>query len=162
MAAALSLVILRVTLAVVLVAHGAHIVFGAFAGDAVGSGGLSQTAAYFDGIGLAPGFLMAVLAGGIQLMGGLLVGAGWLTRWAALGVIGYLALTVWKDHARWGFFLNWVLDPTRGHGLEFSLVLTGALLTLVFAGGGDWSIDGLRAQTAASRAAGRARLRGRE
>jgi putative oxidoreductase len=159
---AASLAILRVTLAVVLVAHGAHILFGAFAGAAVGAGGLSQTAAYFDGIGLAPGFFMALLAGGIQLIGGLLVGAGWLTRWVALSLIGYLLLTVWKDHARWGFFINWVLDPTRGHGFEFAFVLIGALLCLVFAGGGDWSIDGLRAQTAASRAAGRARRRGRE
>jgi putative oxidoreductase len=159
---ALSLAILRVTLAVVLVIHGAHMLFGVFAGAAVGAGGLSQTAAYFDGIGLAPGFLMAVLAGGIQLLGGLLVGAGWLTRWASLGVIGYLCLIVWKDHARWGFFVNWVMDPTRGHGFEFALVLIGALLCLVFGGAGEWSIDGLRAETAASRAAGRARLRGRE
>jgi len=159
---ALGLAILRVTLAVVLVAHGAHILFGAFAGSAVGAGGLSQSAAYFDGIGLSPGFLMALLAGGIQFLGGVLVAAGWLTRWAALSVIGYLCLAVWKDHARWGFFINWIRDPTWGHGFEFSFALAGALLCLVFAGAGEWSIDGLRAQTAASRAAGRARLRGRE
>jgi putative oxidoreductase len=158
--AALGLVLLRVTLAVVLVAHGAHILFGAFAGSAIGAGGLSQSAAYFDGVGLKPGFLMALVAGGIQLTGGLLVGAGWLTRWASLSVIGYLCLAVWKDHARWGFFINWVLDPTRGHGFEFAFLMAGALLCLVFAGAGEWSIDGLRAQTAASRAAGRARLRG--
>jgi putative oxidoreductase len=159
--AATSLLILRATLAVVLVTHGAHILFGVFASDGVGPGGLSRTAEYFDRLGLSPGFLMALLAGGIQFVGGLLVGAGWLTRWAALGVVGYLVIAVWKDHARWGFFLNWMLDPTRGHGLEFSLMLMGALISLVVAGGGDWSLDGLRAQSAASRAAGRARLRGR-
>jgi putative oxidoreductase len=159
--AALSLAILRVTLAVVLVAHGAHILFGAFGGAGVGSGGLSQTAEYYEGVGLAPGFMMAVLAGGIQFVGGLLVGAGWLTRWAALGLVGHLVIAIWQDQARWGFFLNWTLDPTRGHGYEFSFLLLGALLSLVFVGAGDWSIDGLRAQSAASRAAGRARLRGR-
>ncbi len=159
--AAIGLVILRLTVAVVCVAHGANVLFGALAGSGLAAGGLAQTAAYFDGIGLAPGFFMAILAGVIQFAGGLLVGAGWLTRWAALSIVGYLCLTVWKDHARWGFFLNWVLDPTRGHGYEFALVLMGGLLCLVFAGGGDWSIDGLRAKTAASRAAGRARLRGR-
>ncbi len=156
-----SLAILRVTLALVLVAHGANTLFGAFAGPGIGPGGLSQAAAYFDGIGLEPGFLMALLAGGIQLIGGTLVGVGWLTRWAALGIMGYLGIAVWKDYARWGFFLNWVLDPTRGHGFEYSLVLAGALLCLVFAGGGDWSLDGLRSKSAASRAAGRARVRGR-
>ncbi len=159
--AALSLLILRTTLALVLVAHGGHVLFGLFAGDNVGPGGLSHTAEYFDSLGLGPGFVMAVVAGGMLFGGGLLVGAGWLTRWAALGLIGYLAITIWKDHARWGLFLNWTLDPTRGHGFEFSLLLVGGLLSLVFVGGGDWSIDGLRAKGAASRAAGRARLRGR-
>jgi putative oxidoreductase len=104
---------------------------------------------------------MAVLAGALQLVAGVLIGAGWLTRWAALGLGGYLLIAIWKDQARWGFFLNWALDPTRGHGYEFSLLLLGGLLCLAFAGGGEWSIDGLRAETAASRAAGRARLRGR-
>ena len=100
-----------------------------------------------------------MLGGLIQLVGGLLVGLGLLTRWAALTVVAFLAMALWKDHARWGFFLNWVNDPTRGQGMEFSLLLIGGLAALALAGAGDWSLDGRRASTAATRAAGRARLR---
>jgi putative oxidoreductase len=158
---AVGLVILRATLAVVLAVHGAHVLFGLFGGAGQGPGGLTPTATYFDGVGMSPGYLMAVLAGGIQLIAGVLIGAGWLTRWAALGAVGYLLILIWKDQARWGFFLNWTLDPTRGHGYEHSVLLIGALVCLAFTGGGAWSIDGLRAESAATRAAGRARLRGR-
>jgi uncharacterized membrane protein YphA (DoxX/SURF4 family) len=55
--------------------------------------------------------------------------------------------------------MNWTGAADRGHGIEFSLLLVGGLLCLVFAGAGDWSIDGQRANDAASRAAGRARVR---
>ena len=155
----LGLLVLRLTLSVVLVAHGAHQVFGLFAGAGVGDGGLTNTAAYYTRLGLAPAFMLAVLGGVIQLAGGLLIGVGLLARWASLSVAGYLGLALWKDHARWGFFLNWVNDPTRGQGIEFSLLLIGALAALALAGAGDWSLDGRRAITAATRAAGRARLR---
>jgi uncharacterized membrane protein YphA (DoxX/SURF4 family) len=71
----------------------------------------------------------------------------------------YLGILIWKDQMRWGFFANWMLDPERGHGVEISIVLAGALVCLALAGAGDWSIDGWRARAAAARASGRARLR---
>ena len=158
---AIGLAILRLTLAVVLAIHGAHILFGFWGGPGVGPGGLSPTAARFASIGLEPGVYMAALAGGIQLVGGLLLAIGFLTRWAAAAVLGYLAISSWKQHAPWGFFLNWVNDPTRGHGMEYAIVLMSALLLFVLAGGGDFSVDGRRSESAAARAAGRARLRHR-
>ena len=154
----IGLLVLRLTLAVVLGAHGAHQLFGTFAGPGVGAGGLSLTAAYFEAAGIVPGFPAAVVSGFIQLLGGVLIGVGLLTRWAALATVAYLALMIWKDQSRWGFFLNWVLEPGRGHGFEQSVLLIGALVCLVVAGAGDWSIDGTRAKSAESRAAGRARL----
>jgi putative oxidoreductase len=102
---------------------------------------------------------MGLMAAIIQLAGGLLVGAGYLTRYAAAAVLGYVMLAAWKMHMMWGFFLNWGGDPTRGHGVEYSVALGGALLCLVLAGGGDLSIDGMRMTRANERAAGRARLR---
>jgi putative oxidoreductase len=156
---ALGLLVLRLTVAVALVAHGSHQLLGWLAGPGVGPGGLTATAARFVALGLSPGFPLAVLAGVIQLVSGLLIGLGVLTRWAALAAMTYLALIVWRGNLRWGFFLNWVIDPARGHGVEYAAVLGGALLCLVFAGAGDWSFDGWRARVAASRASGRARLR---
>jgi putative oxidoreductase len=157
---ALGLAILRLTLSVVFVIHGANKLFGFWGGPGVGPGGLARTASHFASIGLEPGVFMAVLAGLIQFGGGLLLGIGFLTRWAAAAILGYLIIVVWKEHAQWGFFLNWQNDPTRGQGLEYSLVLIAGVLLFVLAGGGDFSIDGWRAQGRASRAAGRARLRG--
>lgn len=159
--AAFGLLALRLTLAIVLVSHGAHKLFGTFGGAGMGPGGLAATAPYFNGAGLEPGLPMALLAGILQLIGGALLGAGLLTRAAAASLAGYYVLEVWNDSAKWGFFLNWTLDPTRGHGWEFAFVLIGGFACLLLAGPGEWSIDGRRARRAASRAMGRSRLRGR-
>jgi putative oxidoreductase len=155
----LGLLALRLALATVFVMHGAHALFGIAAGPNVGPGGLTATAAAFSKAGIEPGFLMAVTAAVIQLAGGLLIGTGYLTRFAAAAVLGYVMLAGWKTHLMWGFFLNWSPDPTRGHGLEYSIALGGGLLCLVFSGAGDLSVDGMRTSRAESRAAGRARLR---
>lgn len=159
--AALGLLVLRGALATILVAHGSHILFGAFAGPGIGAGGLTASSAYFSTVGLSPGFAFAVLAGAIQVVGGVCIAAGFMTRAAAAGVITLLALEAWKTQWRWGFFLNWLATPSQGHGIEFSVLLIGALSCLVLGGAGDWSLDGRRAHSAASRASARARLRTR-
>lgn len=153
------LLVLRLTLAVVLIAHGAHDLFGAFAGPGAGQGGLQRTTDYISSLGLKPASLIAIAHGSLELAGGLLIAAGWFTRPAAVVLATYLGFIVYKDSARWGFFLNWMLDPTRGHGMELSVLIIGGLVALCLSGAGDWSIDGRRATSAARRAAGRARLR---
>jgi uncharacterized membrane protein YphA (DoxX/SURF4 family) len=155
------LLVLRLALATVLVAHGSHELFGLFGGPGAGPGGLTQTAAHFASIGLSPGIFFAVLIGLVRLAGGALIGVGYFARWAALAVAILEGLETWKDFARWGLFLNWTLDPTRGHGMEYAIVTIAALVCVTLAGSGEWSIDGVRARSAASRAAGRARLRDR-
>lgn len=157
----LGLTAIRLTLSVVFVLHGAHVLFGFWSGPAVGPGGLTETAAQLTRAGIEPGYLMALFAGVIQFAGGLLIGLGLLTRFAAAAVLGYVLLAAWKQHLMWGFFLNWVNDPTRGQGLELSIALAGGLLCLLVTGAGDFSIDGLRMSRAHARAAGRARLRSR-
>jgi putative oxidoreductase len=155
----LGLLVLRLAAGAVLVAHGAHKLFGAFAGPGIGPGGLTNTAAYFTSLGLEPGFPLAVLAGIVQFAGGLLLITGFLARWAAIAVLGYMAIGIWKEHAKWGFFLNWIGDSGRANGMEYSILFAGVLFCLAVTGAGDWSIDGRREVRAASRAAGRARLR---
>lgn len=158
--AAIGLLVLRLALGAILAAHGAHKLFGTFAGPGAGPGGLDQTTASFAALGLQPSFALAVAAGVIQFTGGIAIALGALTRLAASAALLYLLVGIWADHARWGLFLNWVGDPTRGHGMEYSIVIAGVLVCLLFAGAGDFSIDGLRAKSVASRAAGRARIRG--
>jgi len=158
---AAGLLVLRVTLAFVLVSHGGHVLFGFAAGGGLGPGGLNQATARFAAAGLEPGLLVAVIVGVVQFASGLLIGIGLMTRWATLATSALTAILLWKLHAPWGLYLNWVGDPTRGHGIEFSLALIGALVCLMLTGPGEWSFDGRRAYTVASRAAGRARVRWR-
>jgi putative oxidoreductase len=159
--ASAGLFVLRVTLAFVLVSHGGHILFGLGAGGGLGPGGIDQAAARFAAAGLEPGHLIAGIVGIVQFVGGLLIGLGLLSRWATLAAVGLQVILIWKQQAQWGLYLNWTGDVTRGHGIEFSVLLIGALACLFLAGPGEWSLDGRRAHSAARRAAGRARLRNR-
>ena len=157
----LGLAILRLALATVFIAHGANILFGLWAGPGIGTGGLDLTAQSFAALGLTPAFPLAVLVGIIEFAGGILLAIGWFTRVAAPLLVMVLLVAIWKTQWAYGFFLNWLGAGDRGQGYEYSLLLLGALICLSLTGAGEWSIDGQREATRASRQAGRARLRGK-
>jgi putative oxidoreductase len=157
--AAAGLFVLRLALAFVLVSHGGHVLFGLGAGGGLGPGGLGTAAEHYTKAGLEPGMLMAIIVGVVQLVAGVLVGLGLMSRWASLAAACLTAMLLWKEQAPWGLYINWVNDPTRGNGIEFSLVLIAALVCIFLIGPGEWSFDGRRAYSVQSRAAGRARLR---
>jgi len=157
----LGIVVLRMALAAVFIAHGANKLFGAFGGPGIGTGGLTNTADFIAHLGLTPPFPLAVLVGLAELLGGALLVIGWFTRWVSIALIITTGIAVWKVHLPSGFFLNWTGASGVGQGMEFSVVLIGALACLALSGGGDFSIDGRRELTSARRAAGRARLRGK-
>ncbi len=153
------LLLLRCVLATILAMHGSHILFGTSADDGAGPGGLAQTAAYYAALGLTPSMTFALTSGVLRLAGACLISVGYFTRVMAGALLVFVCVELWKDSARWGFFLKTTSDPTRGNGMEYALLVAGVLGCLLVAGAGDWSIDGLRAKGAAARAAGRARLR---
>jgi putative oxidoreductase len=155
------MLVLRLALAVVFVAHGSHVLFGAWPGPGQGPGGLSHEAELLAAGGLTPAMPLAVLVGVLHLAGGLLIGFGWFARWVAAALAIDVAIGLWQLHLKWGFFLNYSNAPGQGHGIEYTVILLGALLALILAGAGDFSIDGVRAKGAEARAAGRARLRGK-
>jgi len=140
--ASLGLLALRLGLAAILFAHGAHTLFGVWGGPGVGPGGLSNEAIRLTNLGLEPGFLIAVLTGVTQIVGAVLLLVGWLTRWAAAAVLLRVLIDVWVVYRPAGFFLNWTNDPVRAHGLEYGLLTTAALLCLLLSGAGDFSLDG--------------------
>jgi putative oxidoreductase len=151
------LTILRLAVGAVFVAHGLHVLFGIGGGAAPGPGGLEVTAARLQTAGVGSAHVVAVIAGVLQFVGGALLAAGWLTRWAGVALALHTGVFAWLLHYRWGFFLNWTGAPGAGHGVEYAVVLAAALVCLAIGGGGDWSIDGRRAHREASRMAGRAR-----
>jgi len=66
-----------------------------------------------------------------------------------------MGIAIWKVHYPHGFFLS----ERGGGGIEYVLVLLGALICLMLSGPGPLSIDEWRSQTAEARARGRARAR---
>jgi len=154
-------VLLRFVLGAVFIAHGANKLFGAWAGPAIGAGGLSGTAAFLATLHLEPAFALAVLLGVTEFAGGIFLVLGFHTRWASLALVISMGVAIWRVHWQVGFFMNWNSVPNRGEGMEYGLVLIAALLCMAMTGAGDFSVDGRNAQSAAVRAAGRARLRGK-
>ena len=118
------LALLRTGLGVVFLAHGLLKVM-VFT--------VPGTVQYFESIGL-PGFL-AYLVIAAELLGGLALIAGFLTRWAAAGLalIGFGSVL---GHAGNG----WVFSNAGG-GWEYPVLLGVATLALVFTGGGAFALD---------------------
>jgi len=135
MADSLSLLLLRVPLGVILMAHGSQKLFGLFGGQ-----GVSATLKTFEEkMGIPPIFtILAMIA---EFGGGLGVLVGCLTRLSALGIASVMVVAIYKVHLVNGFFMNWYCQPGRGHGIEYNIALLGMALSLVFTGGGKWSVD---------------------
>lgn len=122
---------LRIALGLIMMGHGSQKLFGAF-----GGGGLSQTAGFFDQIGIVPGTFWATIVAVVETFGGLLVFIGLLTRVAGLLIaITMLVALVWV-HLPNGFVLS-------NRGIEFTLALSCMAMALVVVGGGALSADTL-------------------
>lgn len=121
--------ILRVPVGLILAAHGAQKLFGWFGGN-----GLAGTAQWMSSIGIEPGLLMALLAGGAEFFGGLALVLGLLTRPAALIAAFTMLVAIFSVHISNGLF-------AADGGYEYALVLMVALLALAIQGGGDLSMD---------------------
>jgi putative oxidoreductase len=127
--------ILRVTLGAVMFPHGAQKLLGWWGGY-----GFKGTAGYFaDTIGLP--YFIGVLIILAESIGALALIAGLGTRiWAASFILimcGAMFTVQWNN----GFFMNW-FGAQSGEGIEFSLLMIGIAVALLFTGGGKWAVDG--------------------
>ena len=131
----LALMMLRIPLGIIFIAHGAQKLFGLFGGH-----GLTATfRAFEEKMGIPPVFtFLAIIA---EFGGGIGVLLGFLSRLSAFGIAAVMAVAIWKVHLVNGFFMNWFMAPGRGHGIEYNLALLGMALALVLKGGGLWSVD---------------------
>ncbi len=126
-----SSLVLRVPVGIILSAHGAQKLFAWFGGY-----GLEGTGQWMECIGLAPGFIMALLAGSAEFFGGLALIVGLLTRPAALISAFTMVIAIFSVHASNGLFMS-------NNGYEFALALLAATSALTIQGGGKFSIDTL-------------------
>ena len=126
--------ILRLTLGLVMLPHGAQKLLGWFGGY-----GFAGTMGFFTETMHLP-WVVAFLVIVGESFGSLALLAGLLTRFSAasLGVIMLGAIvTVHSPH---GFFMNWFGKQT-GEGYEYHLLVIGIALALLVTGGGRWSAD---------------------
>ncbi|MDO8909369.1 MAG: DoxX family protein [Pseudohongiella sp.] len=122
---------LRIPVGIIFAAHGAQKLFGWFGGY-----GLEGTAGWMESIGLAPGVLMALLAGGAEFFGGLALILGVLTRPAAFALVIAMLVAIFKVHFVNGLFM-------ANNGYEFGLALLAASVALLIGGAGKASVDSL-------------------
>ncbi|MGB1951093.1 MAG: DoxX family protein [Marinobacter sp.] len=122
---------LRIPVGIIFVAHGAQKLFGWFGGY-----GLEGTGQWMDSIGLSPGYLMALLAGGTEFFGGLALILGLLVRPASAALAFAMVIAIFSVHFQNGLFMS-------NNGYEFGLVLLAASVSLLFSGAGRASVDRL-------------------
>lgn len=126
--------LVRAALGVIFIAHGGQKVFGWFGGH-----GLAATVAGMGHMGIpAP---LAYVAAFTDLLGGLGVLLGFLTRPASLGIAVVMTVAILKVHLANGFFMNWASKPGAGNGIEAPMAFLAMALSLLITGAGALSVD---------------------
>ncbi|MHB0950289.1 MAG: DoxX family protein [Gemmatimonadaceae bacterium] len=120
----LGLLIARLALGIVFLAHGGQKLF-VF--------GLAGVTGSFTQMGIPMPTITAPLVALVEFGGGLALVLGLLTRLAALGIAIDMLGAIFLVHLKNGFFL-----PT---GYEFALVLCLLAVTLMITGAGAYSLD---------------------
>jgi putative oxidoreductase len=123
-----ALLLLRVTLAIVMLAHGINHIFG--------GGKIEGTARWFTSLGMRPGILHAWLASLTELGAGVMLLLGLGTPIACAGVVGVMLVAIITNHRGNGFF---IFRP--GEGWEYVMTLTLVAIALGALGAGEWSLD---------------------
>ncbi len=124
----LGLLIMRLVVGTIFMAHGSQKVFGWFGGP-----GLDGFADDLNELGYSPSDVLSALTGFTELVGGVLIVLGLFTPLAAAGLLGVLANVIW---VKWNAGL-FVADG----GFELELALAGLAAGLIFAGPGRAALD---------------------
>jgi putative oxidoreductase len=119
----------RLALGIVFIAHGAQKVLGLWGGKGFN--------AWLEGAPpfafMRPGWLWMAAAALSELIGGILVLVGLLTRLGALAIAIVMTVAILGVH--WGSFF--------GRGIEYPFSLLAMAIALLIAGGGQASVDRL-------------------
>jgi putative oxidoreductase len=121
---------IRLALAAVMIAHGSQKVLGTFAGPGFNAFTAGNTPFGF----MRPAWLWLGAAALSELVGGLLVGLGFLTRVGAFFIACVMLTAIVGVHLPGGFFAS-------NRGYEYPLVLLAMALALLISGAGQASVD---------------------
>jgi putative oxidoreductase len=120
----LALLVLRLVLGTIMIAHGYSKVFGGF----------SHVHDMVQHLGF-PGW-MAYLLAGTEFFGGILMIAGLLTRFVAVAMLIDMSVAIWKIH-----WHNGLKGPG---GFEFPMSVAAIAFSLIFFGAGPIALDSIR------------------
>lgn len=120
----LALLLLRLVLGAIMVAHGYQKVHA----------GLSHVQGNLVHLGLAAWLAYLLIA--TEFLGGMLLIGGLLTRCVAFAMLIDMSVAIWKVHIKNGF--------TGQGGFEFPLALAAIAITLIFFGAGPIALDHIR------------------
>lgn len=126
----LGLLVLRLVVGALFIGHGSQKLFGSFGGH-----GLQGTGGFMRRLGYHPGRTMAGLAGLTEFAAGLLFVLGFLTPFAAAGIIGVMLNAIISVHWKNGMW-------NQEGGMEYPIVMSTVAAALTFAGPGAFSLDG--------------------
>ena len=116
----LALLVMRLVLGAIMIAHGYHKVWGGFHHhmEFVGSLGLPARLAY--------------LSAGTEFLGGIAIVLGLFTRFFSLAIVIEMAVAIWKVHFKNGL--------TGNGGFEFPLAVATIAFALLCFDGGPWGL----------------------
>lgn len=123
------LLLMRVVFGGLMAGHGAQKLFGWFGGY-----GLSGTGGFLESLGYRPGRLFAALAGGSELLGGLLLALGILGPVGPVLFIAVMVVAAGTVHLKNGLW-------AQNQGIELPLLYALAAAGLAFTGYGAYSLD---------------------
>jgi putative oxidoreductase len=121
-----ALLIARIIVGAVFMAHGSQKLFGAFGGP-----GLSAVVQMMGPLG----YLVTVG----EFFGGLGIVLGFLSRFSAASIALIMLGAIAMVHSKFGLFMNW-MGNQPGEGIEYHLLAIAVLLTIVIIGPGHFSI----------------------
>ncbi|OAB34929.1 oxidoreductase [Paenibacillus macquariensis subsp. defensor] len=131
MSIALGLLIIRLVVGLSFMAHGAQKLFGWFGGY-----GPKGTGGWMESIGMKPGVVMAVMAGIMELMGGLMLASGLFTVIGAVFIVATMLGAIVKVHGPNGYLAT-------ANGYEYNVLLIAVSVGLALIGAGDYSLDAI-------------------
>jgi len=120
---------IRFVAGVMMIPHGYGKVFG----------GIEGTTKFFASVGLEPALILAWYIGLLELVGGICVALGFLTRFMSAQLIGLLAVATFYIHLPSGFI--WI----KG-GYEYPLFWMVVMMAITIKGGEKLSLDNLMAK----------------
>lgn len=124
----------RMTIGIVLFAHGAQKMLGWF-----GGGGFSGTMNYFTKQQHLPKFV-ALMVICVEFFGSLGMILGFATRIWAISIFCLFLGIIFTTPLKQNFFMNWN-GSQKGEGYEYHLLMLGLALATLISGGGSWSMD---------------------